>query len=176
MPNTEFLTLQRAEVTTDEGVAPRRILRLQIGAGLTCAQDTSSSAVVATLSATGAGGAAADTVPLIASTEMVERSEGIVVLASTVHAAGDYTGSTSLKAVLASPTGSIVRTRLWDIVSGVYVSGSALTTDSTGPTIRTSSSLTLASQERVYELHMDIAGTGSDSDSGLCSFAALRST
>ena len=175
MPNTQYLVWQRAEVTSDAGVAPRRLLRLEIGSGLTCAETTTAAAVEAVLQASGSGGADALTIPILASTAMVQRQEGVVVLASTIHTGSEYSGSTSLQAVLSSPTGSIVRARLWSISSASYVSGAALTTDSTGPTIRSSSTLSLSAGQSIYELHLDIAGSGEVADSGVCSFAALRS-
>jgi len=175
MATTEYLTLQRAEVTTDQGLSPRRMLRLRLGAGLSCDQETDGSSVSATLTSSSSGPSSAATVPMLAAPSLVERADGVVVAANILHSAADYTGSTSLKAVLASPTGSVVRVRLWDLAGGAYVSGAALTTSSTSPTIKTSSSLSLSSTEKIYELHLDIDGSGDDDDSGICSFAALRS-
>ena len=97
-----------------------------------------------------------------------------MVAASTVHAAGDYTGTTTIQAVLASPTGDTVRARLWDVSGTSYVSGAALTASGSSPQLRTSAALTLADAASIYELHVDVYGTGENTDSGLCSFAAFR--
>lgn len=174
MPVTDFLQLQRAEVVAEGTGAPRRVLRLELGAGLTCSTVATTSTVTATLQADGAAGNTAAQVPVLAASVLVQRSEGVLVAASTVHAAGDYTGTTTLQAVLASPTGDTVRARLWDVSGTAYVSGAALTADSTSPQLRTSAALSLATTASVYELHLDVAGNGEDADQGLCSFAALR--
>jgi hypothetical protein len=175
MAFTDFLQLQRAEVVADGTGAPRRILRLELGAGLTCSAVATTSTITATLQATAGGGGSTTTqVPVLAASVLVERGEGVVVAASTVHAAGDYTGSTTLQAVLASPTGDTVRARLWDVAGASYVSGAALTAAGTSPQLRTSGALTLASSASIYELHVDLDGQGDPADAGLCSFAALR--
>lgn len=175
MPVTDFLQLQRAEVVADGTGAPRRILRLELGTGLTCSTAATTSTLTATLQATaGGGGSSTVQVAVLAGSLLVQRSEGTVVAASTVHAAGDYTGSTTLQAVLASPTGDTVRARLWDVQATSYVAGAALTASSSSPQLRTSAALTLASSASIYELHLDMAGDGEPADSGLCSFAALR--
>ena len=172
---TDFLQLQRAEVVADGTGAPRRILRLELGAGLTCSTVATTSTVTATLQATeGGAGSSTAQVPVLAASILVQRSDGVVVAASTVHAAGDYTGTTTLQAVLASPTGDTVRARLWNVAGASYVSGAALTADGTTPQLRSSSALTLPSTASIYELHVDLDGDGEGADAGLCSFAALR--
>ena len=104
MPVTDFLQLQRAEVVAEGTGAPRRVLRLELGAGLTCSTVATTSTVTATLQADGGAGSSTAQVPVLAASVLVQRSEGVLVAASTVpRQLETTTGTTTLQAVLAAP-------------------------------------------------------------------------
>jgi len=171
--SSTFLQIQSADVVAQDIDVPRRILRLEAGTDVSFSVTATTNMLTAQISA-GAGSGSNQTTVLSSSTSF-KRRDGVVVAGAFVYNASDYTGSKTMRAVLASMNGSVVRARIFDFSDSSYVSSAALTTASASPTVLQSTSLTLGSSDKLYELHVDVTGAGDINHEGVCSYCEIKS-
>lgn len=174
--SSTFLQLQSADVVAQNIDQPRRILRLEAGSGVTFSVAATTNVITAQIASSGGQGSSSKQVSVLTGSTSFLRRDGVVVAGAFVYNASDYTGNKTMRTILASADGAVVRARIFDFAGASYVSGASLTTSSASPTILESSNLTLASTNKLYELHLDVSGSGDDDDQGLCSFCEIRSS